>query len=150
PVPSPAPAPVNPIFEPLFDVVQHRKKSTATPPEMPSQTNQTIVPAQSSGGKFERNMVTAAATRSIASRWPTTATQQSRTAEIETSSRQLLSQMDPSSSSPNILSGATAPSQPPTTVSSPLEAPANGLKSFVSKVKSTNATNSDQAQRNNP
>ncbi len=143
PVTVPVPTPVNAIFEPLFNVVQHRRKTTATLPTVLSQTNPSIVSTQPSGGKFERNVVTAAATRSIASRWPTSATQQKETLEIETTNRQILSQTDPSSSPPTELSRATVPSQPSTTVLAPSEAPAKGLKSFVSKVRSTNATNSD-------
>ena len=142
PVPSPAPAPVNAIFEPLFAVVQHRKKSTAAPSEMPSQTNQTNVPAQSSGGKFERNIVTAAATRSIVSRWPTTATQQTRTEKVLTPRPRFAPETD------LIVDPENAPTQAAvsslTNEATPAAVPTKGLKSFVTKVKSTIAANSDQ------
>ena len=142
PVPSPSLAPVNAIFEPLFDVVQHRKKSTATPPEMPSHTNQTNVPAQSSGGKFERNIVTAAATRSIASRWPTTATQQTRSEKVLIPRPRFTPETDLTVNPKNAPTQAAVSS--PTNEETPAAVPTKGLKSFVTKVKSTIAANSDQ------
>ena len=138
----PAPAPVNAIFEPLFDVVQNRRKAIVTQPTVPSQANPTTVSTQPSGGRFERNIVTAAATRSIASRWPTPATQQRKTVESEIPKPQQLSQTDPISSPTTVSLLAT--------VSPPEVSPAKGLTSFVSKVRSTVATNSDQTTVDHP
>ena len=119
--------PVNAIFEPLREVVQQRRNSTFSAPIASSQSNEAVVSSQPSGGKFERTVAPAAAARVVANRWPTPSTQPVKTA----------------------LSAASRPQAllPPSPISNPVSVPvpvqATGLKSFVTRVKSSAATNPD-------
>ena len=130
PAPLPKqPTPVNAIFEPLRDVSQHRRKPTFTTPNAPSQTKEAVGSIQHSGGKFERTEASANPTRSVANRWPASATQQVISSVTATPR--------PQSPSPSNLKSSQATVVPVST------APANGLKSFVSKIKGSVATSSD-------
>ena len=122
---SQASVPSNAIFEPLREVVQQRRKSTFSTPIASLQSNEAVVSNQPSGGKFERTVAPSAATRSVANRWPTPATQQLQTTKIATPQPMV--------------------SLPPSPISSPVPLPvqATGLKSFVTKVKSSASTNTD-------
>lgn len=135
PIESPSqpqpPRPVNAIFEPLRDVSQLRRKPTFTAPNPTSLTKESVGSSQQSGGKFERTEASENPIRSLANRWPASATQQVKSA-VTTTQR-------PQSPSPSILESSQS-----TVVAVPT-APANGLKGFVSKVKGSVATSSDSA-----
>jgi len=118
-------APNNAIFEPLREVVQQRRKSTFSTASDFLQSNESVVSSLPSGGKFERTVAPSAATRLVANRWPTPATQPLPTAKIATPHPKA--------------------SLAPNPVSSPVPVPVQekGLKSFVSKVKNSASANTD-------
>ena len=117
--------PVNAIFEPLRDVSQHRRRPKFASPTASSQSNDAVVSPQTSGGKFERTIAPSDATRLVSNRWPTPATQQVNTAGMAPVRPQSL--------------------LPPSPISHPVPVPvpATGLKSFVTRVKSSASTNTD-------
>jgi hypothetical protein len=128
-------APVNPIFEPLRDVGALRR-SVQTAKSATSEENQFAdkTPAvQPSSGRFERIISSTVTTQSSANRWPAPAMQTPPRKPFATSESEISkpeSKPEKPSNSSDIASIA------PQTEASPRQ----GLKSFVSKVKSASAS----------
>ncbi len=128
------PKPSNAIFEPLREVRKERRKSSVDDTTDNDFTKNESRPRENDafnqifGGKFER-IVPKATIRSVPNRWPVSATPQVKSSETITPKPQRI----------------TPPAVPKTiTPNVPMEpAPANGLKSFVSKVKSSTDSNSE-------
>ncbi len=122
------PKPSNAIFEPLREVLKERRKSSVEDnadnysAKNESRPRENDAFNQIFGGKFER-IVPKATIRSVANRWPVSSTPQIKTSETITPRSQPITQ--PTASNTMI------PNVPPE------PAPEKGLKSFVSKVKSS-------------
>lgn len=134
---SQATAPVNPIFEPLRDVgalrrsVQSAKPITSAETQSPDKAP--IV--QPSSGKFERIISSTVTTQSSANRWPAPVMQTPPPKPFATSEPETKeSESKPRKPSP--IADVTL-NTPPAESS-----PRQGLKSFVSKVKSASASSS--------
>ena len=126
-VESPQQTPVHAIFEPLRDVSQHRRGPTFAPPIASSQSDDAVALNPPSSGKFERTVAPAAASRLVSNRWPSSASQPVKITAIATPRpKELL---------------------PPNPEINPVPVPAQatGLKSFVTKVKSSVSTSTDPA-----
>ena len=130
---SPIPAaPVAAIFEPLRNVVPPRRKMASPEPstddKKPQSAFEESVSRPASGGKFERMVPSTAYTRASASRWPASMTTPVerpvpvRTAESKAESKPV----------------ASVPASP-----HPAIPATKGLKSFVSKVKSSTSSDSN-------
>ncbi len=122
------PKPSNAIFEPLRQVRKERRRSPVEDTtdnnlmRNESRTRENDAFNQIFGGKFER-IVPKATIRSVPNRWPVSATPQVKSSETITPKPQRVT--------PPAASNTITPNVPPE------PAPANGLKSFVSKVKSS-------------
>ncbi len=128
-------APVNPIFEPLRDVgalrrsVQTAKSTTSEEAQVADKT-----PAvQPSSGRFERIISSTVTTQASANRWPAPAMQTPPRKPFATSESEI---NKPESKPEKPSNKSDVASIAPHTESSPRQ----GLKSFVSKVKSASAS----------
>jgi len=145
PSPTAVNAPVTPIFEPLRDVgalrrsVSQAKQSTTTEPKSADKSPEAqLSVSKLSSGKFERIVSSTTTSQSAANRWPIPVTQSTNTKSVassvpqaaesqsEESAEKLKKTSDKSKVALNIASSDTTPNQ--------------GLKSFVSKVKSITTT----------
>ena len=135
-VPPPSktePKPSNAIFEPLRTVSKERRRSSAENNSEINSSRNDSRPRENDafdqifGGKFER-IIPKATIRSTASRWPTPTTQRVKSSE-------------PVAEKPQPI----APASHPITLNPVLpeaQIPAIGLKSFVTKVKSSSSSDS--------
>ncbi len=131
------PKPSNAIFEPLREVLKERRKSSVEEntdsysAKNESRPRENDAFNQIFGGKFER-IVPKATIRSVANRWPAATGEQIKRSETITPRPQ--AQPAPQSAmTPNVAS------EP---------APAKGLKSFVSKVKSSTDSDTEASPNN--
>ena len=124
PPPTIAPVSSTAIFEPLRDVGQKRRRAAFSPQLDSLRPNDEAASSPQTGGKFERKVSPASATKSAANRWPSNATQPVRSIAVAPQRSQALS-----------LPPAISLSNP-----APIPTPTKGLTGFVSKVKSTVAT----------
>jgi len=145
--PSPATVntPVNPIFEPLRDVgalrrrVPSAKQSTISEPISANNAvgTQPSVTKPSSG-KFERIVSSASTSQSAASRWPASAIQATTTKPFASSAPQAAESQ--ANESAEKLKKSSNRSKVQLNIPSTDATPTQGLKSFVSKVKSVTTT----------
>lgn len=112
------------IFEPLRDVGQKKRRAAFSPQLDSMRSNEEAVSSPQTGGKFERKVSPASATKSSANRWPTSVTQLARPIAVVPSKSQVQS-----------LQPVIRESNP-----APIPAPTKGLTSFVSKVKNSVVT----------
>ncbi len=125
PPPTKAPVTTTAIFEPLRDVGPKRSRAIFSTQLDSLRPTDEVAPSQpSSGGKFERTVATNAATRSAANRWPASATQPIRSNAV----------------APQRPQASSLPPDTQVSTPAPISAPAKGLSSFVSKVRSSVAT----------